>query len=483
MQLGKKLSHTFRSATLAFGVSVTLAAAAAGLTGCSTSSGASNSATLSAIDQTSSSGSASSASSDSSSSSFDYSSGISDDGTWEGVDASAYVSVCDYGSIEVPASAVDVSDAVSSQIDAITSSYATTSKVTDRAVQDGDTVNIDYVGTIDGVEFDGGSTQGNGTTVTIGVTNYIDGFLDQLVGHTPGETFDVNVTFPDDYSDSDLAGKDAVFSVTINYISESTSPDVTDSWVNDNLKSSYGWSTVNDMKSAITSSLYSNALGSYITEYLVDNSDFSGDLPASMTDYQVNSMLNYYTQIASMYGMSLDEALPMITGMSSVDEVTAANNATIEKNVKSYLIIQRIAEEQGITVSDDEVQQYLEQMSGASVDMSAYESQYGMPYLRFVTLVNKVLTYLEDNAAVVDDASLSSAQEAGSTTASKSSGSKALSEGSSSAVDGEVGGTGSTASSSSADASADAGASSSFEAGSTANRTDSSSSATSLASE
>lgn len=98
--------------------------------------------------------------------------------------------------------------------DSILSEYPDTVQVKDREVKDGDSVNIDYVGSIDGEEFDGGNTNGEGTTVTIGQTEYIDDFLEQLIGHKPGETFDVNVTFPEDYGQEALNGKDAVFKTT-----------------------------------------------------------------------------------------------------------------------------------------------------------------------------------------------------------------------------------------------------------------------------
>lgn len=82
--------------------------------------------------------------------------------------------------------------------------------------EEGDTVNIDYVGTIDGVEFEGGSTDGKGTDLVLGSGTYIPGFEDQIVGHSAGETFDVTVTFPDDYGVADLAGKEAVFKTKLN---------------------------------------------------------------------------------------------------------------------------------------------------------------------------------------------------------------------------------------------------------------------------
>ena len=98
-----------------------------------------------------------------------------------------------------------------------TPSYSTDTSLT---VEDGDTVNIDYVGSIDGVEFDGGNTNGAGTDLTIGSGLYIDDFEEQLIGAHPGDTVEVNVTFPENYSNEELSGKDAVFEVVINGIYE-----------------------------------------------------------------------------------------------------------------------------------------------------------------------------------------------------------------------------------------------------------------------
>ena len=89
-------------------------------------------------------------------------------------------------------------------------------------VQNGDTVNIDYVGSIDGVEFEGGSTDGQGTYLTIGSGSYIDDFEEQLIGSHPGDTVDVVVTFPENYGNEELNGKEALFVVTVNgiYVTE-----------------------------------------------------------------------------------------------------------------------------------------------------------------------------------------------------------------------------------------------------------------------
>ena len=138
-----------------------------------------------------------------------YSLGLTTDGRYDGINLKDYVTLGQYTGIQYDESTLTVKEEdIQKKIDSIMSSHTYKEDVTDRAVEDGDTLNIDYVGKVDGVEFEGGSTKGAGTEVTIGVTSYIDDFLEQLIGHKPGETFDINVTFPDSYPNNpDLAGK------------------------------------------------------------------------------------------------------------------------------------------------------------------------------------------------------------------------------------------------------------------------------------
>lgn len=132
--------------------------------------------------------------------SFDFSAGLTDAGMFDGVTALDFAVLPTYNGIEIAPEDYQVDDeTLQTQIDSMMANYASPEQIKDREVADGDTVNIDYVGSVDGVEFDGGSTNGAGTSVTIGVTSYIDDFLEQLIGHQPGETFNVEVTFPDEY--------------------------------------------------------------------------------------------------------------------------------------------------------------------------------------------------------------------------------------------------------------------------------------------
>lgn len=114
-------------------------------------------------------------------------------------------------------SSSDTQQSENQQTEEQSETYQTDTSLT---VEDGDTVNIDYVGTVDGVEFEGGSTDGNGTDLVIGSGDYIDDFENQLIGSHPGDTVEVQVTFPDDYGNEELNGKDAVFTVTVNGIYE-----------------------------------------------------------------------------------------------------------------------------------------------------------------------------------------------------------------------------------------------------------------------
>ena len=123
-------------------------------------------------------------------------------------------SVLDSKRLSVKSASEDTSTASS----ASTSASASLQTDTSLTIEDGDTVNIDYVGSIDGVEFEGGNTKGNGADLVIGSHTYIADFEEQLIGHHPGDSVDVTVTFPEDYGKDELNGKEALFKVTVNGI-------------------------------------------------------------------------------------------------------------------------------------------------------------------------------------------------------------------------------------------------------------------------
>ncbi len=328
---------------------------------------------------------------------FANSDGIKENGFWEGIKARKYVKLCDYSSITIPSETRAITgEAVQSEIDDILSDYAVENKATDRAVADGDSVNIDYVGSVDGVEFDGGSTKGTGTDVVIGKTNYIDDFLQQLIGHKPGESFDVNVTFPEDYGVENLNGKDAVFAVTINYITESSVPELTDAFVSEQLSVSHGWKTVAEMKADILNDLQEAAITKYIQDYIIGNSTIKS-LPKAILEYQQNSMMLYYQNYANQYGMEFDEFLKTYAGYATKEELLEKNLEDNTKSANYSLVMQAIAEDAGISVTADEVAPYFLKYFNTD-DYSEYETNFGMPYLMQVVLYQKVLDFLKSSA-------------------------------------------------------------------------------------
>ena len=332
--------------------------------------------------------------------SFSYDTYLDENGHWKDVTALDYVTLPDdYASIAIPSDeVVPTDDDVQGQIDYLASSFATTEQVTDRAVEDGDTVNIDYVGTIDGVEFEGGNTNGAGTDVTIGVTQYIDDFLDQLVGHMPGETFDVEVTFPEDYGVEELNGKDAVFSTTINYIEEQVTPEIDDAWVEENLSSSYGWTTVDEMRQNIFDSLQANNVANYVQTYVTDNSEVT-EVPEVIIESQRQLTLKQYQDYADTYGMTLEDMLSMVSGAQTADEFLELGAEGFEQTARSYLVYQAIAEDAGIDPTEDDVLAYFRSIMGVE-DLTDLENAYGMAYLKLCTLVQQVEDLLTDGATI-----------------------------------------------------------------------------------
>ena len=334
----------------------------------------------------------------------DYTKYFDEEGNWLDLDASAYITLPeDYASIQIPADELAVTEEeIQEQIDYLLSQFPETEEITDRAVEDGDSVNIDYVGRIDGEEFEGGNTNGAGTVVTIGVTQYIDDFLEQLIGHKPGETFDIEVTFPDDYTTEELSGKDAVFETTINYIQESKTPELTDEFVATNLASYYSVSTVEDLKAYLEDSLTLSKTDDYIYNYVLENSTFAEELPAVFTDYQKDDMLAYYASFASSYGMTLEDFMSSYFGTDDVNSLfeDEAAQETMNTYAKQYLIYQAISQDAALEITDEDLDAYLAEVAGDQ-DPATLKENYDARYLMFNCRSYHANQLLLDGAQVV----------------------------------------------------------------------------------
>ena len=330
---------------------------------------------------------------------IDYSKYIDENGFWKDIRALDYVTLPQYKGVEIPAEEIEpTEEEIDSNRQSLLSQWAYYDEVTDRAVEDGDTVNIDYVGSVDGVEFTGGNTNGAGTTVTIGVTSYIDDFLEQLIGHEPGETFDVNVTFPEDYSDSTdadgntivLAGKDAVFTTTINYIQgdELLYPEMDDAFVAENLQSTYGWTTAAEAEEGIATAIRNSKKYNYMLDYLAENAKIT-EVPAAIAENMREAQLASVNNQAASYGVSVD-MLMMLSGYGSEADYLAMLDEQLPEAAKFSLIRQAIAEQEGMAVTEEELQELL----GDNYD--SYVELYGLNYIKQDVLIGKVDQLLLD---------------------------------------------------------------------------------------
>ena len=326
---------------------------------------------------------------------FTYSDSLDENGYWSGIKALDYVTLPeDYASISIARADVEpTAEQVQSQIDSVLSQNATTQEV-DRAAASGDTVNIDYTGTVDGVAFTGGTY--SGYSLTLGSGTFIDGFEDQIVGHKPGETFDVTVTFPEGYNDSTdadgntivLSNKEAVFSVTLNSITEEVLPELTDAWVDATYGSTDDVHTVEDLRALYQKILYEDNLHTALMNYLMDHSTFKS-IPQEVSDYQVTQCLNYYYTMANYYGYDLDSFVQSLMGYENADAMLSALADSIESYAKEALLYQAVAEASGIAPTQEQIDAY-----------ASYTSNYGANYCTMVALMDAVTAALSDGAVV-----------------------------------------------------------------------------------
>lgn len=329
---------------------------------------------------------------------FAYSDGLDENGYWSGIRALDYVTLPeDYASIPLKKADIEPTEEdVQSQIDSLLSQNTTTQQITDRAAADGDTVNIDYVGTVDGEEFSGGNTNGRGTLVTAGSDAYIDDFLTQIIGHTPGETFNVEVTFPDPYENNpDLAGKDAVFVTTINYIQgDKQVPELTDEFVSQTAAlADYG--TAQGMKDTIRTSMENNKADNYVLQKVLDACQFS-EFPADLVDQLVNVSMAQFESQASAYGLDMETARSMM-GYDSEDAQREAMTASAQEQLKTVVMLEAIAKAEGLTVDEDALTNYFSTNVGTS-DYSAYQTYYGRGYLCQAVLLDSAMELVTSSA-------------------------------------------------------------------------------------
>ena len=325
-------------------------------------------------------------------------------------DASEYVTLGEYKDLTVEVTPVEVTD--DQVMDKIASETKQT--LTEGTVESGDTVNIDYVGKIDGEEFDGGSAEGY--DLEIGSCTFIDGFEDGIIGMQVGDTKDLELKFPEDYHSTDLAGKDVVFTVTVNSISRvpELTDEVADSVVEGMTAEAYQESVRQDLEDQAKESQKTEA-EQKLLQAVYENATIDG-YPEENLQYTIKRAKDYYEWLASMYGMSLDDYLKNY-GMTQ-DEFNEQIQPVAEEALGEEMTLLAIAKEENIEVSDEEYEAGLARYAEAQGmdDPSKLEEAYGENYIKNSLLQEKVLDFLYENATIEEVAETEAESESESET-------------------------------------------------------------------
>ena len=268
-----------------------------------------------------------------------------------------------YKGIEVEKFDVTVTDEdVDAEIEKQRNSNARTVDVTDRAVQDGDIVNLNFEGFVDGVAFQGG--KGEDYPLTIGSGAFIPGFEEQLIGFTVGQEGDVNVTFPEDYQAEELAGKAATFKCKINTIRAKELPELNDEFASDVSEFETLAEYKEDVKKKLEQRKEAEAKAQKedaVVRAAIEDADM--ELPEAMIETQQRQIFNEFAQRLQMQGMNMDQYL-QYTG-NTVDKMLEQVKPQAIERIKSRLVLEAVAEAEKIEVTEAELEDEIARMSAA----------------------------------------------------------------------------------------------------------------------
>ena len=236
--------------------------------------------------------------------------------------------------------------------------------VTDRPVANGDTAVIDFEGFVDGVAFEGG--KGENHPLEIGSHSFIDTFEDQLVGHNTGDEVEVNVTFPEKYQAADLAGKPAVFKVKINEIKTKELPELNDEFASEVSEFDTLAEYKEDLRKHLEVEKENEAKRTKEDEAIkkiIDKSTM--EIPEAMIETQCENMINEFAQRIAQSGLSMEQYM-QFSGMT-IDGLKEQVRPEAETRIKSSLVLEQIAKDENIEVSEDEINAEIEKMAAQYV--------------------------------------------------------------------------------------------------------------------
>ena len=277
--------------------------------------------------------------------------------------------------------------------------------VEDRAAQLGDIANIDFVGTVDGVKFDGGEAEG--FDLTLGSGQFIPGFEDQVIGMNIGETKDVNVTFPENYQAENLKGKAAVFAVKLNGLQAKELPELTDEFIKD----ATGSATVEEYKAKAMERLQkqadrraNDATENSILEAIAANTEV--EIPQAMLEREIDGLVQKFEYQLMYQGLKLADYLEFLK--ISVADFRKNYEEQAKKNVTSQLIISQIIKEEKLEATEEEINTKIaEQAASVEKEMEEYKKNMDprqFDYIASDIVITKLFNFLKANNEMVKEA-------------------------------------------------------------------------------
>ncbi|MDE6103943.1 MAG: trigger factor, partial [Oscillospiraceae bacterium] len=309
------------------------------------------------------------------------------------------ITVPEYKGIKAPKNVKDITDAdIDVQIEQIKQRNARIISVDDRPAQLQDEVIIDFEGFMDGVAFEGGKA--DEFPLKLGSGQFIPGFEDQIVGHSIGDEFEINVTFPENYQMEEYAGKPAVFKVKLSAINASEYPEFDDELIKDTTE----FDTVDEWKDDLRTKLEKQAetranseFENYIMQTIIDTAE--GVIPKCMFDRRVDGLIRNFEQGLKQQGMSVDIYL-QYTGMD-MDSFRETFQERAENEVKLRLALEKIADMENIQPTEEEIDSQLQEVADAN-NLSLEDVKLRIPMDDFVTdlRVTKAIEIVKDNAVI-----------------------------------------------------------------------------------
>lgn len=267
------------------------------------------------------------------------------------------------------------------------------------AAENGDTVDIDFEGFVDGKAFEGGKAEHY--SLVLGSGSFIPGFEDQVVGHSAGEEFDVNVKFPEEYGAAELAGKDATFKIKLHEVKYKELPALDDDFAKDVSE----YDTLDELKDSIRNNIKTNLdkqAEQKVENDLMDQviTNMKADIPDAMVDSRIDELVQDFEYRISQQGLKLADYLKYM-GMN-IEQFRVQFKEQADKQVKMRLAMEAIVAKEGITASDEEFEEEVKRIADAyKMEADKVKSIVDAAAVKADLAINKAIDFVKEKANVV----------------------------------------------------------------------------------